>query len=287
VGRTVNRQLSIASRAAIPISMAQASSTAMRKSSMESTSKSARAARSAATARITGIITVLAGVCSSIVSAGCPGVGLACAGLSIIEPWLSTGLITQGYSSAATPVGAGHHRLFRRSATACRGRTARPDLHRISRGQQDPNSAETDSCRAAARPAPGNIDDRKANPCTRIISCLVPPDALDSEALLPGGDLGEFSEGCTSSQVWTSPAAGRDVSRWTAVVGRLERTMSDGGLPLSHQARVCAKVVAWGSTDALEAVKRICQAVAVRCDQALATQHHPADAPDNQVSVAS
>ena len=48
-----------------------------------------------------------------------------------------------------------------------------------------------------------------------------------------------------------------------------------------------AEVVAWGSTDALEAVKRICQAVAVRCGQAIGTQHHAADAPDNQVSVAS
>jgi hypothetical protein len=72
-----------------------------------------------------------------------------------------------------------------------------------------------------------------------------------------------------------------------AVVGRLERTMSDVGLPLSHQARVGAEVVAWGSTDAVEAVKRICQAVAVRCAQAIGTQHHPADALDNQVSAAS
>lgn len=62
--------------------------------------------------------------------------------------------------------------------------------------------------------------------------------------------------------------------------------MSDVGLPLSRQARVGAEVVAWGSTEAVEAVKRICQAVAVRCDQALGTQH-PTDAPDNQVSTAS
>ena len=62
--------------------------------------------------------------------------------------------------------------------------------------------------------------------------------------------------------------------------------MSDLGLPLSSQARVGAEVVAWGSTNALEAVKRICQAVAVRCDQAIGMQHHPADAPANQVSAA-
>ena len=51
--------------------------------------------------------------------------------------------------------------------------------------------------------------------------------------------------------------------------------------------RVGAEVVAWGSIDVSEAVRRICQAVAVRCDQALGTQRHPADAPDNQVSAAS
>jgi hypothetical protein len=45
-------------------------------------------------------------------------------------------------------------------------------------------------------------------------------------------------------------------------------------------------VVSWGSADALEAVKRICQDVALRCHQALAT-HHPGDVPDIPVSAAS
>jgi hypothetical protein len=67
--------------------------------------------------------------------------------------------------------------------------------------------------------------------------------------------------------------------------------MSDLGWHVSTQARVGgpawgAEVIPWGSTDALEAVQRICQAVAVRCDQAIAT-HHPADAPDEQVGAAT
>ena len=47
-----------------------------------------------------------------------------------------------------------------------------------------------------------------------------------------------------------------------------------------------ADVVGWGSTDALAAVKRICQDVALRCQQTIAT-YHPGDAPDTQVSAAS
>jgi hypothetical protein len=60
-----------------------------------------------------------------------------------------------------------------------------------------------------------------------------------------------------------------------AAVGRLERTMSDHlGLPLPNQVRVGgpawgAEMIPWGSTDALEAVKRICQGVTVRCHQAI------------------
>jgi hypothetical protein len=58
--------------------------------------------------------------------------------------------------------------------------------------------------------------------------------------------------------------------------------MSDHlGLPLSNQVRVGGpawgtEVIPWGSTDALEAVKRICQGVTVRCHQAIAA-HRPAD----------
>jgi hypothetical protein len=60
---------------------------------------------------------------------------------------------------------------------------------------------------------------------------------------------------------------------------------------LSDQVRVGgtargAEVVSWGSTDASEAVKRICQGVALRCHQAIAT-HHPGDAADMPISAAS
>jgi hypothetical protein len=65
-GQTVNRHLSVAPRAASRTSTAQASSIAIRKSAIESRSKSARPARSAATTRIVGIATVvLAVVCNS------------------------------------------------------------------------------------------------------------------------------------------------------------------------------------------------------------------------------
>lgn len=73
------------------------------------------------------------------------------------------------------------------------------------------------------------------------------------------------------------------------MVGRLERTMSDHlDARLSDQGATArgAEVVSWGSTDALEAVKRICQGVALRCHQAIAT-HHPGDASDIPVSAAS
>lgn len=68
--------------------------------------------------------------------------------------------------------------------------------------------------------------------------------------------------------------------------------MSDDlGARLSDQGGVGGaargpEVVSWGSADALEAVKRICQDVALRCHQALAT-HHPGDVPDIPVSAAS
>jgi len=58
--------------------------------------------------------------------------------------------------------------------------------------------------------------------------------------------------------------------------------LSDQGAPVVR----AAEVVSWGSTDALEAVQRICQGVALRCHQALAT-HHPGDASDIPVSAAS
>lgn len=79
---------------------------------------------------------------------------------------------------------------------------------------------------------------------------------------------------------------------WTAAVGRLEQAMSDHlGLPLSNQAggggsAWAAGAVPWGSTEALEAVKRICQGVTVRCNQAIAT-HRPADAPDEWIGAAT
>jgi hypothetical protein len=67
--------------------------------------------------------------------------------------------------------------------------------------------------------------------------------------------------------------------------------MSDLGLPVSNQLRAggsarAAEVICWGSTEALEAIKRTCQAVAARCHQTITT-HHPADAQGNEVSTAS
>lgn len=65
---------------------------------------------------------------------------------------------------------------------------------------------------------------------------------------------------------------------------RREWTMIDHlGLHFSNQAGVGgpaggAEVIPWGSTEASEAVHRICQGVAMRCYQAMAT-HRPADAP--------
>jgi hypothetical protein len=55
-------------------------------------------------------------------------------------------------------------------------------------------------------------------------------------------------------------------------------------LRLSDQAQAGrtapgAEVVSWGSTDALDAVKRICDGVAMRCHQAIA-KHHSGDAPE-------
>jgi hypothetical protein len=76
------------------------------------------------------------------------------------------------------------------------------------------------------------------------------------------------------------------------VVGQQEQTMNDHpGVRLSDQVGVGgaargAEVVSWGSPDALEAVKRICQGVALRCHQAIAT-HPPGDTPDIPVSAAS
>ena len=94
----------------------------------------------------------------------------------------------------------------------------------------------------------------------------------------------------TGVHVWTSAIPGSEFSWWMAAVGRRERTMSDHlGLPLSNQVRVGApawgaEVIPWGSTDALEAVKRICQEVTVRCHQAIAT-HRPADTSEPQVGT--
>jgi hypothetical protein len=68
----------------------------------------------------------------------------------------------------------------------------------------------------------------------------------------------------------------------------LELAMSDHlGSSLSSQVRVGgsvrdAELIPWGSTEALEAIQRICQGVAMRCHQALAT-HHPASNPDDQL----
>jgi hypothetical protein len=76
------------------------------------------------------------------------------------------------------------------------------------------------------------------------------------------------------------------------VVGRRERTMSDHlGLHFSTQAGVGgpasgAEVIPWGSTEASEAVHRICQKVAMRCHKAMTT-HRPADAPDEQIGAAT
>jgi hypothetical protein len=81
-------------------------------------------------------------------------------------------------------------------------------------------------------------------------------------------------------------------SELLAVVGRGSGTMSDQiGARLFDQVRAGATargvdVVGWGSTDALAAVKRMCQDVALRCQQAIAT-HHPGDASDTLVSAAS
>jgi hypothetical protein len=72
-------------------------------------------------------------------------------------------------------------------------------------------------------------------------------------------------------------------------VGRLERIMSDHrGAGRSDQGTTArgAEVISWGSADALEAVRRICHGVALRCHQTLAT-HHPGDASDIAVRAAS
>ena len=67
--------------------------------------------------------------------------------------------------------------------------------------------------------------------------------------------------------------------------------MSDHlGLHLSNPVHVGgpalgAEMIPWGSTEASAAVQRICQAVALRCHQTIAT-HRPADAPDEQVAAA-
>jgi hypothetical protein len=63
------------------------------------------------------------------------------------------------------------------------------------------------------------------------------------------------------------------------------------GLRLSDHAQASstargAEVVSWGSTDALDAVKRICHGVALRCHQAVAT-HHSGDAPETPASTAN
>lgn len=47
-----------------------------------------------------------------------------------------------------------------------------------------------------------------------------------------------------------------------------------------------AELIPWGSTEALEAIKRICQGVAMRCHEAMAT-HHPAGNPDDHLSAAT
>jgi hypothetical protein len=68
--------------------------------------------------------------------------------------------------------------------------------------------------------------------------------------------------------------------------------MSDRlGLPLSNRMHVGgstggAEVIPWGSTEAMEAIKRTCQGVTVRCHQAMA-MHRPATAPDEQVGAAT
>src|SRR5437763_3882147 len=64
--RTLHVHLSLAFGAAMRTSMAHASSTAIRRSSIESRSKSARAARSAATVRMVGITRELAAVSTSM-----------------------------------------------------------------------------------------------------------------------------------------------------------------------------------------------------------------------------
>ena len=66
--------------------------------------------------------------------------------------------------------------------------------------------------------------------------------------------------------------------------------MSDHlGVHLSDQVRVGGpprgiEVVCWGSTEALEAVKRVCQDVAVRCHRAVTT-HCSVDAADEQLGA--
>lgn len=62
------------------------------------------------------------------------------------------------------------------------------------------------------------------------------------------------------------------------------------GLHLSNQTGMAgsawdAEVIPWGSTETSDAVKRICQGLARRCHQAIAT-HNPADILDEQVGAA-
>lgn len=117
-----------------------------------------------------------------------------------------------------------------------------------------------------------------------------------------GGDAGrcgdKLSGGSAGPRWATQPEPTLDVC-CTEVVnidgcGRdgLARTMSDHqGLPLYSHACVGgpargAEATSWGSTEALDAVKRICERVTARCHQAIAT-HRPADAPDEQIGAAT
>ncbi len=85
-------------------------------------------------------------------------------------------------------------------------------------------------------------------------------------------------------------AGGRKVA--TPSSRRLERAMSSQwGSRLSDQVQASstapgAEAVSWGSADALDAVKRVCHGVALRCHQAIAT-HHSGDAPEPPASAAN
>ena len=115
----------------------------------------------------------------------------------------------------------------------------------------------------------------------------LPPPVGPAPAGVPADWLAAVGE-ATRSPVWTSAVPANQLRWRTAAVGGGSGHL---GLHFSNQASVGgpawgAEVIPWGSTEASEAVHRICQGVTMRCHQAMAT-HRPANAPDEQIGAAT